>query len=167
MGIKDPDLVAIICPRPHCKAKDPRTQDAKQKAASQSFTCTKNALETERRVAVAGPGGDLPPTQEHQATLDSVKQLEEQIEMLMKFPGGEMADKLAEERKELLKQKAKLPVQEAQEIRDQVAMYSTLAELETKFQKEKSLLDEKILKSIKMREDAERNNVLEKRPSTT
>ena len=143
LGIKDPDRVATICPHPHCKAKEPRTQDAKEKAAAQSFTCTKNALETERRVAVAGPGGDLPPTQEHQAILDSVKQLEEQIEMLMKFPNDEMADKLAEKRKELQKQKNKLPVQEAQEIRGQVAMYSTLAELETKSQKEMILLDEK------------------------
>ena len=49
---------------------------------------------------MAGPGGDLPPTQEHQAVLDTVKQLEEQIEMLLKFPGDEMNDKLAEKRKD-------------------------------------------------------------------
>ena len=163
LGIRDPDLVATTCPHQGCKIGDPRSQVPKQKAATSSFTCTKNAIETERRVAVAGPGGDLPPTQEHQALLDTVKQLEEQIEMLMKFSEEEMGDKLAEKRKELLKQKAKLPVQEVQDYRDPVAMYSCLAELETKFQKEKGQLEEKIAKSIEMREEASRNNVLEKK----
>ena len=99
MGIRDPDLVASTCPHPGCRTGDPRSQDSKQKAAASSFTCTKNVIETERRVAVAGPGGDLPPTQEHQAVLDTVKQLEEQIEMLLKFPGDEMNDKLAEKKR--------------------------------------------------------------------
>ena len=38
-----------------------------------------------------------------------------------------------------------------------------MAELETKFQKEKGQLEEKIAKSIKMREETVRNNVLEKK----
>ena len=163
LGIRDPDLVATFCPHQNCKVPEPKSQAPKQKATTTSFTCTKNAIETERRVAVAGPGGDLPPTQEHQALLDTVKQLEDQIELLMKFPGDEFADKLVERRKELTKQKAKLPVQEVQDYRDPVAMYSCLAELETKFQKEKGLLEEKIAKSIEMREEASKNNVLEKK----
>ena len=99
MGIKDPDKIATICPHPNCKVKEPMAKDAKEKAAAQSFTYTKNALETERRVASAGPGGDLPLTKQHQETLEFVKQLEDQIEMLMKFPNDEMADKIAEKKK--------------------------------------------------------------------
>ena len=69
--------------------------------------------------------------------------------------------------KKLQKFKAKLPVQEAQEDRDQSAMYSTLAEHEDKYQKEKLSLETKIQKSIKQREEAVSNGVKEKRPSTT
>ena len=79
MGILDVDMIAVTCPHLNCKVKEPRAKDAKEKAAAQSFMYTKNTLETERRVASAGPGGDLPLTKQHQETLESVKKLEDQF----------------------------------------------------------------------------------------
>ena len=120
-------------------------------------------LETERRVAESGPGGDLPLTKQQQETVDSVKKLEDQFQLLKSFPDNEMADKITEKEKELHKLKVKLPVMEAQEDRNQSAMHSTLAEPEDKYQREKLAIEIKIENAIKQRGEAESNRAKEKK----
>ena len=89
--------------------------------------------------------------------MESVKMLEEQIEILKQFPDDEFADRITEKKKELQKLKAKLPVQEAQEVRDPCAMYSTLAELEQKYHSQKQQVEANIQETIDQREETVRN----------
>ena len=168
MGIKDLDLVAVVCPHPGCKAKEQRAKDGKEKPSVLSaMPYTKNTIETERRIASAGPGGDLPLTKQDQETLNGVKMLEDQILALKNFPGDEFAEKIASREKDLQKLKAKLPVQEAQEVRDQCAMYSTLAEIEQTYHCQKQQIEAKIQKTIDQRLETVRNGTRRRRPSTT
>ena len=172
LGIRDPDIIATICPHPSCKIKEPKEGKGKGDGATVptsalNLTFTKTSIETERRIGSAGPGGDPPLPKQDQETVEKVKQLEEEISTLKNFPGKDFVDFIANREKELQKLETKLPVQEAQEARDGSAMLSVLAELEEKRSIQKTHIEAKIQKAIDRRVEIVAGGSRRRKPSTT
>ena len=89
MGIRDPDLAATVCPHPGCTTKAPNAKagarkDATTTAPTTAFNSTfsKAALETERRIGEAGPGGDLALSLQDQQTVKEMKELQDIIAVM-------------------------------------------------------------------------------------